>query len=89
MAGSSVRLVEIVRHEESWKGTWYRTGQRHFVRQHRAWPKVCRQRWEALTPGVCGGINESDCRLIRGAGAWIACRLFAVKHSIREKRDGR
>lgn len=28
-----IQLVEVTSHDSSWKGTWYRTGERHFVRQ--------------------------------------------------------
>lgn len=84
---TGVRLVEVTSHETGWKGTWYRTGQRHFVRQRRGWPKVYRERWEALTPGVCGGISEADCRVLRGFGPWLSCLLFALKH--RPRHGGR
>lgn len=39
-------LVEITDHEDGWKGTWYKTGQKHFARQHPRWPKVMACRWK-------------------------------------------
>lgn len=80
MARYQVRLVEITAQRLGWKGTWYRIGQRHFVRQNQGWPATIRERWDALTPGVSGGIAGDDCRLLRGIGPWVACRLFALKH---------
>ena len=71
------KLMEIVRHENGWKGTWYKTGERHFVRQDEHWPAVVMQRWRALD--VSGGINEGDCREVRGPLAWLKCALRSLR----------
>lgn len=71
------KLMEIVRHENGWKGTWYKTGERHFVRQDENWPAVVMQRWRALD--VSGGINEGDCREVRGPLAWLKCALRSLR----------
>ncbi len=42
------QLVEVTNHDSGWKGTWYRTGERHFVRQDPDWPKVMACKWRAL-----------------------------------------
>jgi hypothetical protein len=74
---SKIKLVEITRHEPGWKGTWYKTGQRHFVRQSATWPKVATCRWDSVD--VAGGINETDCRIVGGFSAWLACRIKQLK----------
>ena len=66
-----VKLVEVTRHDNGWKGTWYRTGQRHFVTICPSWPDVVMQKYAAID--TCGGINESDCREVRGIVAWVRC----------------
>lgn len=75
----TIKLVEITRHRPGWKGTWYETGQRHFVTEDARWPAVVMQRWAAVD--ICGGINEADCREIRGLSAWTACRIKQLKIS--------
>ena len=69
------KLVEITGHEDGWKGTWYKTGQRHFVRQYRGWPSVMSCRWCALSGG---GIHEDHCQVVHGVVAWIRCALADV-----------
>lgn len=71
-----VFLAEVTSDDPGWKGTWYRKGQHHFVQQHPWWPQVVRTRWHALTPGVWGGIAESDCRILRGPLVWLRCLWF-------------
>ena len=79
-----IKLVEVTSHDSSWKGTWYRTGERHFVQQDPGWPSVVASRWRALD--VCGGINERDCRVVRGPIAWLRCRLRALRPNDEGKR---
>jgi hypothetical protein len=83
-----VKLVEITRHECGWKGTWYRTGQRHFVEQDPHWPKPVMQRWKALTPGVCGNISEDNCRVLTGLVSWIRCAVVAGRAALRALGEG-
>ena len=71
------KLIEIVRDEPGLKGTWYKTGERHFVRQQEYWPEVYVCRWRALD--VCGGIRERDCREVRGPLAWLKCALRSLR----------
>ena len=71
-------LVEITQHETGWKGSWYRTGQRHFVQQNRHWPMVSGTRWHALTPRTWGGISAENCRVLRGPIAWLRCLWFRL-----------
>lgn len=73
-----VFLVEVTRDEPGHKGTWYRRGQRHFVQQQPGWPQVYATRWHALTPGTWGGIDEADCRVLRGPLAWLRCIWFGM-----------
>lgn len=82
------KLVEITSDDSGWKGTWYRKGERHFVQQDEAWPKVVLNRWRALD--VSGGIHEYDCRIVRGPVAWVRCALRAMRHNtgIEPPRDG-
>lgn len=76
-----VELVEITAHETGWKGTWYSTGERHFVRQDPSWPSVMACRWRALD--VAGSIHEHHCRVVRGRVAWLRCRLKAFSVAVR------
>jgi hypothetical protein len=59
-----IQLVEVTNHDSGWKGTWYKTGERHFVRQDPDWPKLMACKWRALD--VSGGIHEADCRVEMG-----------------------
>ena len=72
-----VQIVEVTNHDGGWKGTWYRTGERHFVRQDPDWPKLMACKWRALD--VSGGIHETDCRVVRGPIAWLRCRMRALR----------
>lgn len=71
-----IRLVEITNGQQGWKGTWYRTGQRHFVYQDPLWPQVSLQRWRAFDE--IGGIAEGDCRALRGPLIWLRCLLKSL-----------
>jgi hypothetical protein len=73
-----IHLVEITSAEPGHKGTWYHVGQRHFVQQQPGWPQVYVERWHALTPSTWGGINEADCRVLRGPVAWLRCLRFRL-----------
>lgn len=75
----NVKLVEITRHDDGWKGSWYKTGQRHFVRLQPDYPDVYVCKWRALD--VCGGIHENDCREVTGIGAWLRCAWKAMRHN--------
>lgn len=77
------KLVEITAHDSGWKGTWYRTGERHFVRQERAWPKVIANRWRALD--VAGGIHEHHARVLHGPIVWLRCLMRACYRSEAER----
>ena len=72
-----IKLVEVTGHKDGWKGTWYKTGERHFVQQDRDWPQVMAARWRALD--VAGSIHDYDCRVMRGPMAWLRCRLRALR----------
>lgn len=52
-----IKRVGITQHQTGWKGTWYKTGEKHFVVEHRAGHLA--QGYHAVR--VCGAINESDC----------------------------
>jgi hypothetical protein len=70
-------LVEITQHEGGWKGTWYKTGQRHFVIPQQDYPNVYANKWRALD--VFGGIHEQDCVEVRGVAAWVKCLWATLK----------
>lgn len=72
-----VRLVEIIADEIGFKGTWYRIGQRHFVIQNPAWPKIVTCRWSATD--LCGGIDEHDCRVVPGPLASLRCMIKTLQ----------
>lgn len=74
-----IEQVEITKHTDGWKGTWYKTGQRHFVREDNDWPSVMSCRWRALD--VSGGIMDHDCRVVRGPLSWLRCRLRGMRSS--------
>lgn len=73
------KLVEITKDDTGWKGTWYRKGERHFVRQDEQWPVVMLCRWRALD--FNGGIHERDCRVMRGPVAWLRCVVRNMRHN--------
>jgi len=74
-----IRLVEITQHEGGWKGTWYKTGQRHFVIPQQDYPNVYTNKWRALD--VFGGIQEQDCVEVRGVAAWVKCLWATLKRA--------
>lgn len=66
-------LVEITRADSGWKGTWYRTGQRHFVTIERHYPAVVMSKYAAIN--LCGGIMESDCKVLTDWRSRVRCFL--------------
>lgn len=83
-----IKLVEIVEAEGGWKGSWYRKGQQHLVRQYRDWPKVYACRWECMS-GPVGGIHEGHCRIVRGPAAWLKCFVATIAEALRLTVDAR
>jgi hypothetical protein len=77
-----VKLVEITKSESGWKGTWYKRGQRHFVTPQPGYPGVYREKYRAID--VCGGINEGDCREVRGPRAWLQCAWKGMQELARK-----
>ncbi len=69
------KLVEVTAHEDGWKGTWYKTGQKHFVQQDPDWPKVMACRWRT---NASHGIHDHHCREVRGPIAWLRCAWNAI-----------
>lgn len=67
-----VKLVEVVKDDcGSWKGTWYKTGDLVYVTINPDYPKIFAEKYRAVD--ICGGINERDCREVRGLKAWLKC----------------
>lgn len=66
-------LVEVTRADSGWKGTWYRTGQRHFAIVEPYWPQVCATKYRAIN--LAGGIMESDCKVLTDPLSRIKCFL--------------
>lgn len=83
-----IKLVEVTAANEGWKGTWYKQGQRHFVRQYPDYPKVYATRWESLGR-VCGGIDEKDCKVLTGPVVWVRCALKTVAEALRLTESAR
>jgi hypothetical protein len=73
-----IKLVEVTSHDNGWKGTWYKTGQRHFVRQCPDYPRVVATRWQNLGR-VSGGIDEKDCAVLTGLVVWLLCAAKTIQ----------
>lgn len=75
----ALRYVEITHAEGGWKGNWYKVGERYVVRQDPRWPEVARQRWLTVDPrDPWGGINDADCRRVRGLVAFLHIVAFIL-----------
>ena len=68
----NVHQVEIINDDNSFKGTWYKKGSRHFVTRNHDKVFICG--WHAID--LCGGIDEQDAVEITGFVTRIKC--FAV-----------
>jgi hypothetical protein len=84
-----IKLVEVTNDDVSWKGTWYRRGERHFVRQYADFPRVIATRWENIGSSVCGGIADSDCSIVRGPWAWLQCAAVSIADLLRLTESSR
>jgi hypothetical protein len=70
-----IKLVRITKHDNEWKGTWYKTGQKHFVVEHRA-DHLC-EAYHAVR--LCGGINEADCIELTDFTARLLCWVESLR----------
>lgn len=64
-----IKRVKITQHEKGWKGTWYKTGEKHFVVEHRA--AHLAEAYHAVR--VCGGIAEADCIELTDFASRLMC----------------
>ena len=65
-----IKLVKIVSDDYgTWKGTWYKSGQIHFVFETSKSYMACK--YHSVDLGH--GIMEDDCELQRGVVAWWKC----------------
>ena len=64
-----IKRVKIVNHESGWKGTWYETGEKHYVIERRA--NHLANAYHAVR--LSGGINDEDCVEMTDIWSRILC----------------
>lgn len=65
-----VKQVEITSDDNyEFKGSWYKTGERHYVTRNNDKVFVCA--WHAID--LCGGINKEDAVEVTGIISFIKC----------------